>query len=125
MNRSLDAVVLRYAGYALLFGAVAFLLYLVRGALPIFFVAGLLAYAFEPVLKWLERRGFSRRGAVGTVFLIFLLIFAIFASLLATAWQQAQSLAEQAPQYQEKLTEVIKAGQDKLDQVRLTANLKI
>jgi predicted PurR-regulated permease PerM len=124
MNRSLDAVILRYLGYTLLFGAVAFLIYLVRGALPVFLIAGLIAYALEPILKWLERRGHSRRGAVGYVFLVFLLIFLLLAALLATAWQQVQGLAEQAPQYQEQFIQVIRGAQDRLQELRLPTNIK-
>ena len=124
MNRSLDAVVLRYVGYALLFGAAAYLLFLIRGALPIFFVAGLLVYAMEPVLQWLERSGRSRRTAVTLVFLIFLLLFALLFTLLATAWQQVQVLASQAPEYQEKLQNVMQAGRERLEEVSLPANIK-
>lgn len=124
MNRSLDAIVLRYLGYALLFGAGAYLLYLVRGALPVFLIAGLIAYALEPSLKWLERRGHSRRGAVVYVFLIFLLLFLLLVALLATAWQQIQVLAEQAPQYQEQFVQVIRNAQDRLQELRLPTNIK-
>jgi predicted PurR-regulated permease PerM len=124
MNRSLDAIILRYAGYASLFALAAFLLYMVRGALPIFFISGLLAYALEPVLKWLERRGRSRRSAVGYVFVVFLLLMGILASLLATAWQQTQGLVEQAPQYQQQITTMIRGAQHKLEGARLPVNLK-
>lgn len=124
MNRSLDAVVLRYVGYAMLFGLLAYLLFLVRGAFPIFAVAGLLAYAMEPILKRLEKKGYSRSGAVGFVFLIFLLTFILLMALLASAWQQAQSLASQVPQYQEQVVGMVDAGRAKLDELRLPKNLK-
>lgn len=124
MNRSLDAIVARYVGYALLFIAFAYLIFLIRGALPIFFVAGLLAYAMEPILKTLERGGHSRRSAVAYVFLNFLLFFALLVTLLATAWQQVQVLAEQAPQYEKQFTEVVQAGQQKLNEARLPGNIK-
>jgi predicted PurR-regulated permease PerM len=124
MNRSLDAVIARYVGYALLFLALAYLLFLIRGALPIFMVAGLLAYAMEPILKWLERRGYSRRGAVGLVFLAFLLIFVLLIALLATAWQQVQVLAEQAPKYQRDFVNVVSAARERLQEARLPYNMK-
>lgn len=92
MKRSLDAIVLRYVGYALVFLGGAYLLFLVRDALPIFFVAALLAYALEPILQGLERRGYSRSGAVGFVFVIFLLLFTLVIVLLIAAWQQVQEL---------------------------------
>lgn len=124
MNRSLDAVLIRYVGYALLFAAAAFLVFLIRGALPIFAVAGLLAYAMEPILKWLEGRGHSRRSAVTYVFIVFLLLFALLAALMATTWQQVQALALQAPQYQKQLTQVVDVGRDRLNDLRLPQNIK-
>lgn len=124
MNRSLDAIILRYIGYALLFLLAAYLIYLVRGTLPIFFVAGLFAYAMEPVLRWLEGRGYSRRGAVGYVYLIFLLLFALTIALLASAWQQAQSLIIKIPVYQESFTEIVQRGQHRLDDLRLPQDVK-
>jgi predicted PurR-regulated permease PerM len=68
MNKTLDTVILRYVGFGLLFLSVAVGLYLVRGALPVFVIGGVIAYALEPVLQKLEKRGHSRRGAVGVVF---------------------------------------------------------
>ena len=124
MNRSLDAIIIRYVGYAMLFGLLAYLLFLVRGAFPIFAVAGLLAYAMEPILKRLENKGYSRGGAVGFVFLIFLLLFILLMALLATAWQQAQSLSSQIPQYQEQVVGIVNVGREKLDQLHLPKNLK-
>ena len=97
MNRSLDWLILRYVGYALMFLLGVYLLYLVRGTLPLFLMAGLFAYALEPVLQRLEQRGYSRRAAVFLVFLIFLLLFLCGLTLLASAWQQAQALGENFP----------------------------
>ena len=124
MNRSLDALVLRYVGYAVLFFIASYLIYLVRGTLPIFFVAGLFAYALEPVLRWLEGRGYSRRGAVSYVFLVFLLLFALAVALLASAWQQAQSLVVKLPDYQDDLTAMVQRGQDRLQDMRLPNDVK-
>src|SRR5687768_1236137 len=104
MNRTLDSIVLRYLGYALLFAFTAYLLYLVRGALPVFFAAGLIAYAFDPVLQVLERRGYSRAGAVGFVFLVFLLLFLLLIALLISGFQQAQQLQGNLKPYLDSLT---------------------
>jgi predicted PurR-regulated permease PerM len=52
------------------------------------------------------------------------LIIALLFALLATAWQQVQVLAEQAPQYQQQFTEVITKGQERLQQLRLPENVK-
>ncbi len=125
MTRSLDAIILRYVGYALLFGAVAYLLFSVRGAIPIFAVAALLAYAMEPILQRLQRKGYSRGGAIGFVFLVFLLLFALLIALLATAWQQAQSLSGQLPAYQSEIVRLSEAGRMRLDAMHLPHNLKI
>ena len=124
MTRSLDTILLRYVGYALLFGAVAYLLFLVRGAIPLFAVAAVLAYAMEPILQRLQRKGYSRRGAIGFVFLVFLLIFALLIALLASAWQQAQSLSFSLPTYQAKIIELADAGRVRLDELKLPQNLK-
>jgi predicted PurR-regulated permease PerM len=124
MTRSLDAIILRYVGYALLFGAVAYLLFLVRGAIPVFAVAALLAYAMEPILRRLQRKGYSRSGAIGFVFLVFLLLFVLLIALLATAWQQAQSLSDQLPTYQTEIMHLADAGRERLDQLHLPQNLK-
>lgn len=124
MNRSTDAQVLRYVGYTLFFALGLYLLYLVRGILPLFMVAALFAYAMDPVLKRLERRGYSRRGAIGFVFLVFLLLFVCLLGLLASAWQQVQALQGDLPRYQQKLTDVGRTGQGRLEDLRLPADVK-
>jgi len=124
MTKPLDAIILRYLGYAFLFCFVAYLLFLVRGALPIFIIAAVLAYVLEPVLKRLERRGYSRGGAVGFVFLIFLLVFVLVVVLLANAWQQVQALAQNLPQYQQQAIQLTQNVQHKLDELHLPPNVK-
>ncbi len=124
MNRSLDALILRYVGYTLIFALGAYLLYLVRGVLPVFMVAGLFAYAMEPVLKRLERRGYSRRGAVLYVFLVFLLLFVCLVGVLAAAWQQAQSFVTDLPKYQTNITHLIDAGRERIQESRLPGGVK-
>ena len=61
MKKSLDSVILRYAGFGLLFCAALYGLYLVRGTLPVFIAGGVIAYALEPLLKKLEARGLVER----------------------------------------------------------------
>lgn len=124
MNRSLDSIILRYVGYALVFFIGAYMLYLARGALPIFLTAGLLAYAIEPVLRRLESRGYSRRGAVGFVALIFFLVFLLVLTLLASAWQQVQELSSDFPRYEHRVTEIIDSNRNRLDNMRLPENVK-
>lgn len=124
VNKTLDAIIVRYVGFGLIFLAVAFLIYLVRGALPVFIVAGLLAFAFEPVLQRLERSGRSRAGAVAFVFVIFLLIGAILLSLLAAAFQQGQSLVANIDTYNKQVVELIDSNRDRLDRAKLPAAVK-
>jgi len=124
MNRSLDTIILRYSGYLLLFLGTCYLLYLVRGAVPIFLVAGLIAYAWEPVLQRLERRGYSRGRAVGFVFLIFLLMLVLALALLASAWQQAQTLGSNAGAYQEKIVDLIDLNKNRIKESHLPKDVK-
>lgn len=124
MTKSLDSVILRYVGYALVFLTAVYLLYLVRGALPVFAVGGLLAYALEPVLRRLERSGRSRRGAVGFVFFIFVLLFLLGLALLASAWQQAQSLASNSGYYQNQVQTVVDNGRERIEKSKLPPDMK-
>lgn len=124
MNKSLDSIVFRYAGFGLLFLWAAYMLYLVRGALPLFLVAGLIAYALEPLLNRLERRGYSRRGAVAFVFFIFLLLFALLLVLLASAWQQAQMLAANIGTLNDQLVSVVNRVVERLEHSKLPAGVR-
>lgn len=124
MNRSLDGIILRYIGYAAVFLGGFALLYAVRGTLPIFLVALLLAYAFEPGLQRLEKRGYTRSAAVGLVFLVFLLLFVCLLALLASAWQQVQALSANFPKYQEQAVVVSDTIRQRLDDLRLPKDVK-
>ncbi len=123
-SRSLDPVVLRYLGYAAVLCIAAYLLYLVRGALPIFIVGAVLAYAMEPVLTRLEKRGYSRRGAVGMVFLGFLIFLIALVGLMFVAWQQIQNLASNAPQLEQQAVDLIHHWQEHIQALRLPDELK-
>ena len=124
MNRTHDAIVLRYVGYALLFLCGAYLLFLVRDALPVFFLAGFFAYALEPVLKVLERRGYSRSGAVGFVFLVFLLLFMLLLAFLASAFQQAQALNANLGPYLDYFAHGQERAEGVIRHSRLPASMK-
>lgn len=125
MNKPLDAIVLRYAGYALLFGLFAYILYRVSGVLPIFAVALLLAYAFEPLLRRLEASGRSRPAAVGFVAIIFLLLMALLISLLAAAWQQAQDLNEKLPGLQKQVMALVNDNKNRIEHLPIPDNVKL
>ncbi|MBW3636759.1 MAG: AI-2E family transporter [Armatimonadetes bacterium] len=124
MNKTLDAVILRYVGFGLLFLGVLVALYLVRGALPIFLVGGLVAFALEPVLQKLEKRGYSRRGAVGFVFGVYLLLSLVLVSLLAAAFQQAQTLISNRETYSRQVTTLVESNRQKLRDSKLPAAIR-
>lgn len=125
MNKPLDVIVARYAGYALLFGVFAYLLYCVSGVLPIFGVALLLAYAFEPLLRRMEANGRSRAAAVGFIAVIFVLLMALLISLLAAAWQQAQELSTNFPRLQKQVVALVEQNRHRVDELRLPDNVKL
>ena len=124
MNTTRDAIIIRYIGYGLLFLGGVYLLYLIRGALPVFLLGGLLAYAFEPVLQKLEKRGYSRGGAVGFVFLAFLLVFVLLLSFLASAFQQAQSLVQNLQPYLDSVAHWQERAELAVQKSRLPVNVK-
>lgn len=123
-SRTLDPIVLRYLGYAVVLCIAAYLLYLVRGALPVFIIGAVLAYALEPVLTRLENRGFSRRGAVGLVFLGFLIFLIALVGLMYAAWQQIQALASNAPALEKQAVELIRHWQDHIQALRIPDEIK-
>lgn len=123
-NRTLDPIILRYLGYAVVFSIAAYLLYMVRGVLPVFIIGAVLAYALEPVLRNLEKRGHSRRGAVGIVFLCFLLFLIVLGVMIIAAWQQVQSLASNAPVLEQQAVDLIRHWQEHVEALRLPNELK-
>ncbi len=124
MTKTLDSVILRYVGFGLLFALAALMLYLVRGALPVFLVGGVIAYALEPVLQKLEKSGRSRKSAVGFVFVIYLLLSLILLSLLAAALQQGISLASNIPTYNRQITAIVQNNRRRLDESKLPKAVK-
>lgn len=123
-SRSLDPIVLRYLGYAVVLAIAAYLLYLVRGTLPVFILGGVLAYALEPLLTRLEDRGYSRRGAVGVVFLFFLMFLVGLIGLMFAAWQQIQHLTGQTPQLEQQAVQLLTHWQDHVQSLRLPQEMK-
>ena len=124
MYKTTDALVARYVGFGLLFLSAAFLIYLVRGALPVFIVAGLFAFALEPVLQRLEKSGRSRLKAVGFVFVVILLLGAILLALLAAAFQQGQSLVANIETYNAQVLRLIDSNRERLQDSKLPPAVK-
>ncbi len=124
MYKTSDALVIRYVGFGLLFIAAATLVYLVRDALPVFIVAGLLAFALEPILQRLEKSGRSRLKAVGFVFVVILLLGSILLSLLAAAFQQGQVFVTNIDTYNKEVLDLIDSNKTRLDNSKLPAPVK-
>ena len=121
MYKTSDALVARYVGFGLLFVGAVLLLFLVRGALPVFMVAGLLAFALEPVLQRLEKTGRSRLKAVSFVFVVILLLGLILLALLASAFQQGQSLVANIETYNTQVLNLIDSNRERLQEIEVAA----
>ena len=124
VHKNLDAIVLRYVGFGLLFLFFVAAIFLIRGILPVFLGAGLVAFALEPVLQRLEKRGRSRLRAVGFVFVILVLIGLILLSLLAAAFQQGQTLAANIGTYNDQVTHLIEIQRQRLENSKLPVAVK-
>ena len=124
MHKNYDAIVLRYVGFGLLFLVFLASIFLIRSVLPVFLGAALLAFALEPVLQRLEKRGRSRPRAVGFVFVILVLIGLILLSLLATAFQQGQTLVANIGTYNAQILHLIDVNRDRLEASKLPAPVK-
>lgn len=124
MYKTSDTLVARYVGFGLLFLITVGLIYLVREALPVFIVAGLLAFALEPILQRLEKSGRSRLKAVGFVFIVIVLLGAILLALLAAAFQQGQSLASNVETYNKQVVGIINTNRKKLEKSKLPDPVK-
>jgi predicted PurR-regulated permease PerM len=123
-TKSLDTLILRYVGFGLLMLAALVMLYMVRGALPVFVVGAVVAYALEPVLQKLEKRYGGRAKAVACVFILFLLVLALLLSLAAAGVQQAQSLVSNIGTYSDQLSAMVESNRAKLDESKLPFAVK-
>jgi len=75
-----------------------------------------LAYLFDPLVSWFERRGRSR--ITGVVVLALILVLALTGLLLfvvPTIGHQADRLAEKLPEYQERVRDLVKPWFDRLE----------
>lgn len=123
-SKPLDAIILRYVGFGLLFLGLAVMLYLVRGALPVFVLGGVIAYALEPLLQRMEKRGSTRGRAVGYVFVIYVLLGIGLLTLFAAGFQQGQALLANAGDYNRQFTTVVKNNRQRLNDSKLPAAVK-
>ncbi|MEN1761263.1 AI-2E family transporter [Anoxynatronum sibiricum] len=91
--------------FFMVLGALVLLWILARRALILslltpFFIAGVLAYALNPVVAYLIRRKFSRLQAVAALFVtLIVLLIVLSMTLLPSLGNEIRHLGEQLPQY--------------------------
>lgn len=74
-------------------------------------VAGIIAYLLDPIISWLEKRGWSQRGAalfvyVAFIILVILLVVAVFVPTIG----QAQEAYKKRDAYGEQVISLVKRG---------------
>src|SRR5689334_3029263 len=122
------AVVYKWAiavGLGLLTVALAgFTVYTVRNVLIQVVIALFIAVSLDPAVRWLIRRGVKRSFAVTAIFLLTLLILALFVwSLVPPLVNQGTQLAGKLPDYVRRLPEESKAYRDIANRYGLTEKL--
>src|SRR5689334_11350395 len=91
----------------------AFAVYTVRAVLVQVLIALFVAVSLDPAVRWLIRRGVKRSFAVTAIFLLTLLILALFVwSLVPPLVNQGTQLAGKLPDYVRRLPEESKAYRD-------------
>ncbi|MGQ9473657.1 MAG: AI-2E family transporter [Candidatus Caldatribacteriaceae bacterium] len=85
-----------------------YLVYLLRNVLAPFALAGLIAYAFVPAARYLNKRGFSWKTATVIIFLgIILFTLLLFFLIVPEAISQFKSFAASSPEYTTRIVEKI------------------
>ncbi len=80
--------------------AAVYALYLVRGALPPFIIAGFLSYFLEPVVTLIQKKGHSRSKAIAEVYLAFAFIALLFFLIFVPAFiEDVEGLSGQVPTF--------------------------
>ncbi|MDI6827370.1 MAG: AI-2E family transporter, partial [Armatimonadota bacterium] len=121
-------VLLTLAVIAALFLVGAFL-WAIRGILPPFIIAFVIAWLLDPLIERLQKRGVSRIAAVAGVYVAFLALFilAIF-FLVPVIVGQAQDLAKDIPhqyiRFREFLAELMQKQQSLLKKLQLPTTLQ-
>lgn len=103
-NRAFRRRTLVVASVVLAVLAGLWLAYQLRGLLFMVFVSVFVAVAMEPPVHWLERRGWKRGAATGVVFLVAILLIALFVWALAPLFvRQINQLVLAIPGYAESI----------------------
>jgi predicted PurR-regulated permease PerM len=104
-NRVFRRRTLVIAGVLLLTAAAVYLLFRMRSLIFMVFIALFVAVAIEPAVHFLEKRGWRRGLATGTVFLVGFVLFVLFLMLLVPLFvNQVNQLIDQLPAYIEAVT---------------------
>jgi predicted PurR-regulated permease PerM len=107
MNRS---YLLPYLGVLLVLAAACWLLVLLRSVAIPLLLALLLAYCFDPAVRWLEHRRLPRWAAVLLVFVLLTLVLAGFASFLVPAVHgELRAIQQALPAYAQGLYQALPA----------------
>lgn len=90
-------------GAVLAVGVIAFL-WKIRAVFLPFLIGFFMAYVLDPVLDWLERRGYSRTAAVWIVTICFVAVVAVlFVTVGPLVVEQLQSLYSELPRWGERI----------------------
>lgn len=74
-------------------------------------VAGIIAYLLEPIIRWLEKRGWSHGKAMMTVYIAFMIFIVLLViAVVVPTFGQAQEAYEKRDMYQERITTLVKKG---------------
>ncbi len=74
-------------------------------------VAGIIAYLLEPIIRWLERRGWSHGKSMMTVYIAFMVfIVVLLIAVVVPTFGQAEEAYKNREVYQERITALVKKG---------------
>ncbi|MDF1849354.1 MAG: AI-2E family transporter [Verrucomicrobiales bacterium] len=74
-------------------------------------VAGIIAYLLDPIVSWLEKRGWKHNRAMITVFVAFLVLIVVLAyAVFVPTFGQAQEIYQNRGSIQEQVTELVQKG---------------
>lgn len=93
-------VMTRVVGLSLLLAGGAYLLYLVRDILSPFIWGGVMAYLLERPVTWIEKKGWSRSGAIFTTFFVLGGLLLLGGGLLLPSFiKEIDHMGDQFPRY--------------------------
>ncbi len=74
-------------------------------------VAGIIAYLLDPIISWLEKKGWSQRFSALFVYIAFLvLVILLIVAVFVPTFGQAQEAYEKRDAYGEQVTRLVKRG---------------